>query len=115
MQTEVVSGIKLGVATRASLLAFGAPWDALAVSLGAATFVSFWLPSIDSKPRALFAVLFAGLAGTYSSPVLAELFISKVAAVDFDAIRLLMALAVAAAAPTLVPVLLRRAVKKWEK
>lgn len=113
--SEVGVGLAMGAAASTVSLAFGAPWDALIASLIAAILISIWLPVIDNKKKAAASVLFAALSGTYASPVVANLVAENIFnPSDFDSLRVLIAVVIAALSPTIVPVLIALARKKTE-
>ena len=88
----------------------GAQADALVLGLLAATFVSAWLHEINSLGRAAAAVCLSALLAGYLSPVLSPMVSGKLAGLsDGDPLRLLLAVAIGATAPGVVPALLTRA------
>lgn len=86
----------------------GAQLDALLIGMVAATLMSFWLPAIDSRPRAAAAVAMSSLFAGYGSPAAAAWVATHVVSADASALRIPMALLIGAASPTAIPLMLRR-------
>ena len=99
------------------LILLGAQVDALVIGLVAAVLISIWLETIDNKIKAVSAVIFAALLAGYVSPIAANWLAVSVPSMagNIEALRMLMALAIGGAAPSIVPVLLRAARKKGEQ
>jgi len=55
----------------------GLDFDAMIVGLMAASFVTFWLDTVDDLSKAISAVLFSGLLSAFGAPVAAAYLISK--------------------------------------
>lgn len=105
----------VGLAAAPPLVLLGAQIDALVVGLAASILVTFWMEQIDSKVKAGSAMIFSALLAGYGSPVAADVAAGVMAAqfptavVDMPALRMLLAFVLGAAAPYLVPLLIRRA------
>ena len=98
---HVTAGIALGAAVSPVAILLGAHVDALVIGMMAAVFISFWLQSVDSKTKAVSAVLFASMMAGYGSP-LAVAYVTTHApelASDADALRLFLAFALGAVSP----------------
>lgn len=95
----------LGAGAGSVTVLLGAQIDALIVGLMAAVFVSIWLDTIDNRIKAAAAVLFSALLAGYGSPVAAEWISGNTPSVasNAEALRLLLALLIGAAAPTIFP------------
>lgn len=110
--TPIVSvttaGAASGGAVGISWVLLGAQADALVVGMLAATFVSAWLPQIDSYFRAAAAVCLSTLLAGYGSPHVAVFLASNIPGGQADNVRMLSAILIGATAPTLFPILLRR-------
>lgn len=106
--SSIATGATVGLGT--ALL--GAQVDALVIGLIAAIFVSIWMESIDDKFKAGSAALLSSMLAGYGSPAAAALAISYLPALSGsgDALRLLCAVVIGAAAPTVIP-----AAAKWAK
>jgi predicted membrane-bound spermidine synthase len=52
-------------------------YDAMIVGLMAASFVTFWLQTVDSIPKAASAVFFSALLSSFGGPVAAVYLIAK--------------------------------------
>ncbi len=113
---QTLTGAATGAAASLGTLVLGAQVDALVVGLMAAFFASIWMEGIDSKVKAAAAVLLSAMLAAYASPVLAGYIASSVSGVEAgDALRLLLALVIGAAAPRLIPLAIRRAGGKVEE
>lgn len=110
----IVEGACTGAAMCLPTIWLGVHVDALVVGLMAAVCVSMWLEVIDSRIKAAFAVLFAALLAGYGSPVAVDVLASTVpsAAHHADELRMLMALLIGGATPSLWPIGLRVAGRK---
>lgn len=106
---STLTGALAGASVSPVMLILGAQVDALVVGLAAAVFVSIWLGTIDSRAKAASAVLLSAMLAAYGSPVAANWLASTVpaAAGAADSLRLLAALVIGAAAPSIVPLALR--------
>lgn len=109
LHSAVASGVLLGSVASTATLFLGAQVDALVVGLVAAIFVTIWQEDIDSLAKSASAVLLASLLAAYGSPVAASWVAASVPslAVNADALRMLMALAIGGASPSAVPIALR--------
>ncbi len=112
------TGAAVGLAAAPPLIVLGAQVDALVIGLAAAILVTFWMETIDSKLKSGAAMVFSALLAGYGSPVGAEVVIGLLAphvpaaSLDGGSLRLLLALALGAGSPYLIPLLLRRAGRK---
>ncbi|OHC66977.1 MAG: hypothetical protein A3H93_18105 [Rhodocyclales bacterium RIFCSPLOWO2_02_FULL_63_24] len=90
----------------------GAQVDALVLGLMAAIMVSIWMEAIDDKLKAGSAALLSSLLAGYGSPKAAAFVAATVPAIGVadDTLRLLMAVCIGAAAPTVIPL-----AAKWAK
>jgi len=102
---STIAGAVAGGVTSTVSLFMGAQIDALIIGLVAAVFVSIQMDMIDNRLKAASAVLFASLLAGYGSPVAAEWVAGNAASIgaNSEALRLLLALLIGAAAPSLVP------------
>ncbi len=105
--TGIAGSASLGVSSVQMFM--GAQVDALVIGLIGAVFVSIWLETIDDKVKAGAAVLFAAMLAGYGSPVAAQWVAGTVPSVsgNSEALRCLLALVIGAAAPSIVPLLLK--------
>ena len=89
---------------------FGAEIDALLLGMCSAIFVSIWLPTVNDRVKAAAAVAMSSLMAGYGSPVAVAWVASDQAALAASGspLRLLMAIAIGAACPTVVPVAIAR-------
>lgn len=105
--STVVAGALYGAGLSSVTVLLGAQIDALVAGLVAAILVSIWLDTINNRTKAAAAVLFSALLAGYGSSSAAELFTANVAGVpNTDSLRMLMALIIGAAAPTIVPIVI---------
>ena len=104
MAEPQASMIGAGVGLGTALL--GAQVDALALGLMAAIFVSIWMETIDDKLKAGSAALLSAMLAGYGSPKAAAFVASTWPAVGpaDTTLRLLMAVLIGAAAPTVIPI-----------
>lgn len=108
--SATLAGAAIGASFSLTGTVLGAQPDALVLGLLAASFVSAWLHEINSLGRAAAAVCLSALLAGYLSPVLAPIVSGKVSGLsDGDPLRLLLAVAIGACAPGVVPLLLKRA------
>lgn len=107
--STTAAGVFVGAGIGLTGTILGAQIDALLIGMFAATLMSFWLRTIDSVPRAAAAVAMSSLVAGYGSPLAAAWVASNMAVADAAALRMPLALAIGAAAPTLVPLFVRRA------
>lgn len=107
--TQTAGGAVAGAGAGLTTLILGAQVDALVLGLCAAVFVSIWLEQIDSRIKAAAAVLFSAMLAGYGSPVAASWLLSSVPSITPSAepLRLLLAVAIGGAAPSIVPLSLR--------
>lgn len=112
------TGAAVGLAAAPPLIVLGAQVDALIIGLAAAILATLMMETIDSKLKSGAAMLFASLLAGYGSPVGAEVAIGLLAphvpsaSIDGGSLRLLLAFALGAGSPYLIPLLLRRAGRK---
>ena len=108
-------GIAVGAGIGLTGTVMGAQVDALIIGLVAAILISFWLPTIDDRKKAAASVAMSSLLAGYGSPVAAAWLEADQASFSSGSpLRLLLALAIGAATPTLVPVILVWAKRKVE-
>lgn len=108
-------GIAVGAGIGLTGTVMGAQVDALIIGLVAAILISFWLPTIDDRKKAAASVAMSSLLAGYGSPVAAAWLAADQAEFSNGSpLRLLLALAIGAATPTLVPVILTWAKRKVE-
>lgn len=102
---STLGGALAGAGASSVTVFLGAQVDALVLGLMAAVFASIWLDTIDSRSKAAAAVLFSSMLAGYGSPVAAEWVAGNAASVagNAEALRLLLALLIGGAAPSLVP------------
>ena len=112
--SAVVIGALAGSVPAATLVLFGAHADALALGLFAAIFVSFWTQSIDNLLKSASAVLLSAMLAGYGSPIAAFWVVHNIAWLgEFgEGLRLLLAVLIGSASPSLVPIVLRSAGNK---
>jgi len=111
---STIAGALVGAGAGASTVFIGAQVDALVIGLVAAVFVSIQLELIDNRIKAASSVLLASLLAGYGSPVVAE-WVAKTAwlgLTNSDQLRLLLALLIGVAAPSLVPITIKFLSKK---
>lgn len=112
---STVAGIAVGAGIGLTGTVMGAQVDALIIGLVAAVLISFWLPTIDDRKKAAASVAMSSLLAGYGSPVAAAWLAADQASFSNGSpLRLLLALAIGAATPTLVPVILGWAKRKVE-
>lgn len=108
--STTAAGILLGTGIGLTGTIMGAQVDALLLGMFAAILVSIWLPSINDRWRAASAVGLSSLFAGYGSPVATAWLAAEQSGLRADSpLRLLVALAIGAGGPTLVPVLIDRA------
>ena len=108
---STTSGAVSGAVAAMPAILLGAHVDALVLGMMAALFVSIMTETIDSRAKAAASVLLASLMAGYGSPVAAQwvavnyptLFVLETHGV----MRLLMALIIGAATPSVVPIAIR--------
>lgn len=107
---STTAGIIIGgsIGITGSLL--GAQLDALLLGMCSAIFASIMLPSVNDRTKAAAAVALSSLMAGYGSPVAVAWVASDQAALAASGspLRLLMAIAIGAACPTVVPVAIAR-------
>lgn len=114
---QSLAGSFVGAGIGGSLgVILGAQVDALVIGALAAIFVSAWLPSINSLPRSLAAVLFSSLLAAYASPVAMEWVASSMPSVasNLESLRRLLALVIGAIAPSTVPIAMQTLGRKMK-
>jgi hypothetical protein len=105
----VAAGGFAGAGISSVTIILGAQADALAIGALAAIFVSIWMQTIDSRLKAAAAVLFSAMLAGYGSPVAAGYLVSSVPDIaGGDPLRLLLALVIGGATPSVFPLLLSR-------
>lgn len=106
--STVASGLLQGAGISSFTLLLGAQVDLLIAGLIAAILVSIWLDTINSKVKASAAVVLSALLAAYGSPVAAEWISATVSGIgSSDSLRLLMAVIIGSAAPTVVPIAIK--------
>jgi len=107
---STTAGIIIGGSIGITGSLFGAQIDALLLGMAAAIFVSIWLPTVNDRLKAAAAVALSSLMAGYGSPVAVDWVSSDQAALanTGSPLRLLLALAIGAACPTIVPVAIAR-------
>jgi len=106
--STVATGLLQGAAASSVTVLMGAQVDALIAGLVAAILVSIWLDTIDNKTKAAAAVILSAMLAGYGSPVAAQWVSATVTGIaSTDSLRLLLALMIGAAAPTVVPIAIR--------
>lgn len=107
--STTAAGVAVGAGIGLTGTVMGAQLDALLLGMLAASFMSFWLPAIDSRARAAAAVAMSSLLAGYGSPVAAAWLASEQHGfADGGSLRLLLAVVIGSVGPTLVPVILTR-------
>jgi len=107
--STVVAGALSGAGISSVTIILGAQADALAIGALAAIFVSIWMQTIDSRLKAAAAVLLSAMLAGYGSPVGAEYLASSlVDPAGREPLRLLLALVIGAATPSVFPLALNR-------
>lgn len=113
--STTVVGLAVGAGIGLTGTVFGAQADALLIGLVSAILISFWLPTIDDRRKAAASVAMSSLLAGYGSPVAAAWLAADQASLGSGGpLRLLLALAIGAATPTLIPVILGWAKRKVE-
>lgn len=113
---SIAAGVLVGAGIGLAGTVMGAQVDALIIGLVAAILISFWLPDIDGKLKAGSAIAFSSLLAGYWSPAFAGWLAENFSALGgIGSLRLPIALAIGAAGPTLVPLLIGRAKRKVEE
>lgn len=107
---STTAGIIIGGSIGITGSLFGAQIDALLLGMFSAIFVSIWLPTVNDRIKAAAAVAMSSLMAGYGSPVAVAWVASDQAALAAygSPLRLLMAIAIGAACPTVVPVAIAR-------
>lgn len=107
---STTAGIIIGGSIGITGSLFGAEIDALLLGMFSAIFVSIWLPTVNNRVKAAAAVAMSSLMAGYGSPVAVAWVASDQAALAASGspLRLLMAIAIGAACPTVVPVAIAR-------
>lgn len=107
---STTAGIIIGGSIGITGSLFGAQLDALLLGMFSAIFVSIWLPTVNDRIKAAAAVAMSSLMAGYGSPVAVAWVASDQAslAASGSPLRLLMAIAIGAACPTVVPVAIAR-------
>lgn len=107
---STTAGIIIGGSIGITGSLFGAQIDALLLGMFSAIFVSIWLPTVNDRVKAAAAVGMSSLMAGYGSPVAVAWVASDQAALSAagSPLRLLMAIAIGAACPTVVPVAIAR-------
>ncbi len=107
---STTAGIIIGGSIGITGSLFGAQLDALLIGMFSAIFVSIWLPTVNDRVKAAAAVAMSSLMAGYGSPVAVAWVASDQAALAASGspLRLLMAIAIGAACPTVVPVAIAR-------
>lgn len=106
---STTAGVIVGAGVGLTSTVMGAQIDALLIGMIAAILMSFWLPAIDNVLRAASGVAMSSLCAGYGSPLAAGWLATQIGGMDASPLRLLMALVIGAAGPTLIPIALRRA------
>ena len=104
----VTAGAASGGAVGISWVLLGAQADALVVGMLAATFISAWLPQINSFFRSAASVCLATLLAGYGSPHVAAWLASQIPGGQADSVRMLAAVLIGAVTPRIFPLLLAR-------
>jgi len=108
-------GIAIGAGIGLTGTVMGAQVDALLIGLAAAILISFWLPTIDDRRKAAASVALSSLLAGYGSPVAAAWLAADHAELSSGSpLRLLLALLIGGAGPTVVPAALGMARRKVE-
>lgn len=107
---STTAGIIIGGSIGITGSLFGAEIDALLLGMFSAIFVSIWLPTVNNRVKAAAAVAMSSLMAGYGSPVAVAWVASDQAALAASGspLRLLMAIAIGAACPTIVPLAIAR-------
>jgi len=112
---STAAGIIIGTGIGLTGTVMGAQADALLIGLVAAILISFWLPAIDDRKKAAASVALSALLAGYGAPVAAGwLAGTQPELASGSPLRLLMALALGALCPTMVPVVIGWARRKVE-
>lgn len=106
--TTVAAGGFAGAGVSSVTIILGAQADALAIGALAAIFVSIWMRTIDSRLKAAAAVLFSAMLAGYGSPVAASYLATSVPDAGGESLRLLLALVIGGATPSVFPLVLNR-------
>ena len=111
--STVGAGLLQGASLSSVSVLLGAQVDALVAGLVAAILVSIWLDTINNKSKAAAAVILSSLLAGYGSPVAAEWVTASISGIaSSDQLRVLMALMIGAASPTVIPIAIRTFGKK---
>ena len=112
---STATGIIIGAGIGLTGTVMGAQVDALMIGLTAAVLISFWLPTIDDRKKAAASVALSSMLAGYGAPVAAGwLAGSQPELASGSPLRLLVALALGALCPSLVPVIIGWARRKVE-
>ena len=113
--STTTAGIAIGASIGLTGTVMGAQIDALLIGLVAAILISFWLPTIDDRRKAAASVALSSMLAGYGSPVAAGwLAGTQPELAAGSPLRLLVALALGALCPTLVPAIIGWAKHKVE-
>ena len=95
----------------------GLDFDAMIVGLMAASFITFWLDTVDNVPKAASAILFSALLSGFAPSVIAAYLIGKFPdlAQTSSALTLFMAVLVGGSVTWGIPLLIIFARNKWGK
>ena len=113
-EPHVISGVVIGTTISPVVILLGAQVDALVAGLMAAVFVSFWLPTVDTKPKAAAGILLSSMLAGYGSPVAASYLVGiapDIAAAG-DVLRLLCSFVIGAFGPWALPLIVQYAKTK---
>ena len=107
---STTAGIIIGGSIGITGSLFGAEIDALLLGMFSAILASIMLPAVNDRIKAAAAVALSSLMAGYGSPVAVAWVASDQAALAASGspLRLLMAIAIGAACPTVVPVAISR-------
>ena len=112
---STAAGIIIGAGIGLTGTVMGAQVDALMIGLIASVLISFWLPTIDDRKKAAASVALSSMLAGYGAPVAAGwLAGSQPELAAGSPLRLLVALALGALWPSLVPVIIGWARRKVE-
>lgn len=106
--SAVAAGIAAGALVSVPAPLFGLDVPALVSATVVSAMVSYTWPAIDDKIKAAVAVAFSGYAAGFAAPVVAAVLAAKDASLlgAVDGIKMVAALGIGAAGPTVTPVAL---------
>ncbi len=95
----------------------GVDYDAMIAGIMSASFITFWLRTIDNVPKAASAVLFSGLLSGVGSPVASVYIAAKYPSLGqaTDPLTLLAAVLIGGSVTWGLPIVINLVQNKWGK